>query len=126
MDLNLINKRAVVCGSTGGIGKAAAIELSRLGVNITLIARNEEKHKEIVKLLDETMEQKHHFIVADVGEPDKLQSELTSYLKKFPVNHILVNNTGGPAGGQAIDAEPADFIDTFNRHLICNQILTRA
>ena len=43
MDLNLEGKRAVVCGSTQGIGKASAIELALLGASVTLIARNEKK-----------------------------------------------------------------------------------
>ena len=35
------NKRALVCGSSKGIGAAAAIELSKCGASITLVARNE-------------------------------------------------------------------------------------
>ena len=42
MNLSLRNKKAVVCGSTQGIGKAIAEELSRQGVNLTLIARDKE------------------------------------------------------------------------------------
>ncbi|MEQ9413084.1 MAG: short-chain dehydrogenase, partial [Cyclobacteriaceae bacterium] len=38
MDLNLSGKRAVVCGATQGIGKAAAEELAKLGASITLVA----------------------------------------------------------------------------------------
>jgi 3-oxoacyl-[acyl-carrier protein] reductase len=40
--------------------------------------------------------------------------------------HILINNTGGPAGGAIIDAKEEDFVNTFNQHLICNHILTKA
>ena len=43
MNLDLKNKNAIVCGSTQGIGEASAIELAKLGANITLIARNESK-----------------------------------------------------------------------------------
>ena len=43
MNLNLENKVAVVCGSTQGIGKAAAIEMASMGASLVLIARNEEK-----------------------------------------------------------------------------------
>ena len=43
MNLDLKNKNAIVCGSTQGIGKASAIQLAKLGANITLIARNESK-----------------------------------------------------------------------------------
>ena len=42
MNLGLRNKRAIVCGSTQGIGKAIAIELAKQGVSLTLIARNEQ------------------------------------------------------------------------------------
>ena len=45
MNLNLENKKAIVCGSTQGIGKAIAMELSALGAEIILIARSEEKLK---------------------------------------------------------------------------------
>ena len=39
---------------------------------------------------------------------------------------ILVNNTGGPPGGLAIDADTQDFVNAFAAHLLCNQILTQA
>ena len=52
MDLNLSNKNALVCGSTQGIGKATAIELAKLGANITLVARNEESLQTVLKELD--------------------------------------------------------------------------
>ena len=45
MNLQLKNKIAVVCGSTQGIGKATAQELSKLGATIILVARNEDKLK---------------------------------------------------------------------------------
>ncbi|RMG55659.1 MAG: SDR family NAD(P)-dependent oxidoreductase, partial [Bacteroidetes bacterium] len=41
MDLSLSSYRALVCGSTQGIGLAAAIELAGLGATVTLLARDE-------------------------------------------------------------------------------------
>ena len=41
MNLGLRNKKAIVCGSTQGIGKSIAEELALQGVSITLIARNQ-------------------------------------------------------------------------------------
>ena len=49
MNLNLENKVAVVCGSTQGIGKAAAIEMASMGASLVLIARNEEKLIQTIK-----------------------------------------------------------------------------
>jgi 3-oxoacyl-[acyl-carrier protein] reductase len=43
METDLNGKTAVVCGSTQGIGKSTAIELTKLGAKVVLVARNEEK-----------------------------------------------------------------------------------
>ena len=45
MNLEIENKKALVCGSTQGIGKATAIALANEGVNVTLIARNKIKFR---------------------------------------------------------------------------------
>ena len=50
MNLNLQNKNALVCGSSQGLGLASAIELSLLGANVILFARNEKKLKSYVIL----------------------------------------------------------------------------
>lgn len=125
MDLDLSGKQAVVCGSTQGIGKATAIELALLGASVTLVARNEEKLKSTVKELSVLDDQHHSFIVADFNFPDELKSKIEAHVKKNAV-HILVNNTGGPPGGLAIDAKLEEFTQAFSNHLICNQILVQA
>ena len=38
MNLSLENKRAIVCGSTDGIGKEIAIKLSEQNANVTLLS----------------------------------------------------------------------------------------
>ncbi|MEM9858808.1 MAG: SDR family oxidoreductase [Bacteroidota bacterium] len=125
MDLNLSGKRALVCGSTQGIGKAIAIELAALGANITLIARSRES---LLKVLNElpNNDQDHHFICADFDKPKELEEQIMQYLAPEITGHILINNTGGPPGGQAIEANLEEYRIAFNRHLICNQILTQA
>ena len=126
MNLDLKKKNAIVCGSTQGIGLAIAHELAGMGVNVTLIARNEHKLKEVVTSLHKSDGQKHQFIVADFNFPERLKEELEKYLKSNAQADILINNTGGPAAGKAIDAAPEDFLAAFKQHLICNQILVQA
>jgi 3-oxoacyl-[acyl-carrier protein] reductase len=125
MDLNLNNRRAVVCGSTQGIGKASAIELALMGAHVTLIARNEEKLKLVYNELPANNGQQHNYIVADFSFPDDLKKKVLAFAEKNTV-HILVNNTGGPPAGQAIDANVEEFLNAFSAHLICNHILTQA
>ena len=124
MNLDLKGKRAMVCGSTQGIGKAAAVELALLGASITLVARNEEALKEVAAQLQTGAGQQHDYIVADFSFPDDLKKKAEAYGAKNTV-HILVNNTGGPPAGDALQAEPDDFVKAFSSHLLCNHILVK-
>lgn len=122
LNLSLVGKTALIGGSTQGIGYASAIELAELGATCILIARNEEKLKAAIAALPANNGQAHTYIVADYSNPSALQAAVTAALVGKTV-HILVNNTGGPAGGNITAAQPADFINTFQQHLICNHIL---
>ncbi len=127
MDINLKGKKAFVCGSTQGIGRAAAVELANLGASIVLLARNEDSLKRVKDELDQSQNQQHDFIVADFFAPDELKNRVANYLQKNPSPvHILINNTGGPPAGKAIDAEAQEFINAFQNHVLCNQILVQA
>ncbi len=126
MNLNLENKRALVCGSTQGIGKAVAIELALLGANITLIARNEDKLQLVLQELDTKLGQQHDYIVADFTDPYELNIRVQAYLDNQHIAHILVNNTGGPAGGPITEAISDEFMNAFNQHLIANHLLAKA
>ena len=127
MDINLTNKKAFVCGSTQGIGRAAAIELANLGASIVLLARNEDSLKSVKDELNVEANQTHEFIVAEFSAPGELQKKVGEYLEKNPQPvHILINNTGGPPAGKAIDARLDEFVSAFQNHLLCNQILTQA
>lgn len=125
MNLNLKDKTAVVCGSTQGIGLAAAKELAALGAHVVLVARNEEKLKATLSLLDQNQGQKHQYVVADFAHPQQVQDAIEKFAATSEV-HILINNTGGPDPGPAIDADIEAFRIAFNTHLICNQIMVRA
>ncbi len=125
MDLDLAGKSAVVCGSTQGIGRASAIELALLGASVTLISRDEQKLKDTLGQLSIAKGQRHDYIVCDFNFPDDLKQKVTEHAKHRTV-HVLVNNTGGPPGGPAIDAAPEEFLKAFSSHLICNQILVQA
>lgn len=126
MDISLVGKRAVVCGSTQGIGRAAAVELARLGASVTLVARNEQMLETVCASLSRSSGQVHTVIVADFKRPEEVSTRIDRFVTEHPPAHILVNNTGGPAGGLAIEAKVAEFTETFSQHLVCNHILTQA
>ena len=123
MNLNIQNKNALVCGSTQGIGKATAILLAEEGVNVTLIARNEEKLKTVLSALKNNGTQNHSYLIADFSKPEELKQVLETSTSQF---HILINNTGGPKSGDLLSATSTELINAFQMHVICNQILAQA
>lgn len=126
MDLSLKGKRALVAGSTQGIGKAAAFELAELGASVTLLARNEEKLNAVMGQLPKSKDQEHTYIVADFTKPELLERRVKTAIGNGAVFHILLNNTGGPPGGKAIDAHLEAYQQAFSNHLLCNHILAQA
>ncbi len=123
MNLNLNNKNALVCGSTAGIGKATAMALANEGANVTLIARNEEKLKQVLSELSSNGT--HNYIVADFSNPEELKAKVSEYIKTNNGFHILVNNTGGPKGGPVFSADLDEFESAFTQHLKCNHVLAQ-
>jgi 3-oxoacyl-[acyl-carrier protein] reductase len=125
MNISLLNKNAIVCGSTQGIGKAVAVELALLGANLTLIARDEIKLKKVSSELDSSKGQKHTYLVADFTKPDELRRKVEEHTKNNLIQ-ILINNTGGPAAGPLIEAKTEEFIQAFSNHLLCNHLMVQA
>ena len=125
MNLDLTGKTALVCGSTQGLGYASAVELALLGCSVVLMARNEDKLKEVLPTLDSRKGQAHQYLVADFTDTAAVKNSIDGFVQNNRI-HILVNNTGGPAGGQAINAKPEEFLAAFNNHLINNHNLVQA
>ena len=122
MNISLKNKYALVCGGSKGIGLASAIELSKLGCNVTLLARNPDSLGEAIKQLDKSQGQIHRFISVDQSNPTEVSKRLSTIGQGF---HILVLNSGGPKGGRMIDANLEDLQAGFDSLLLANQIIVR-
>ena len=126
MNLSLAGKKAIVCGSTQGIGRAAAQELALLGAEVILVARNQDKLRETVKSLAVVEGTKHDFIAADFNDPKALGEKVQAYIQAYGDVQILVNNTGGPPGGPITMASTDEFESAFRNHLLCNHVLASA
>jgi 3-oxoacyl-[acyl-carrier protein] reductase len=127
MNLSLASRRALVCGSTQGIGRACAIALADLGAAVTLFARDREALVRVQRELPADHHQRHAILVADFADPASVKRAIDADLAVNSLGyHILINNTGGPPGGRAIDAPPDQYETAFRMHVVCNQILTAA
>ena len=125
MDIDLSGKRAMVCGSSQGIGKAVALELASLGASVILVARNEGSLHRVRSELDTSAGQDHAVVAVDFNFPEVVKGKVGRYVMESGVIHILVNNTGGPKAGSVLDAEPEEFVTAFSQQLLCNHMLAQ-
>lgn len=125
MNITLTGRRAFVCGSTQGIGKACAVELARLGASVTLAARNADSLKAALGELPtpDGRSQSHDSITVDFADPHAVKTAVAPLAARG--YDILINNTGGPPGGRAIDADPDQFIGAFTMHVGSAQVLCK-
>lgn len=121
MIIDLSGKTALVCGSTGGIGRCIAEEMAASGARIILLARNEEKLKNVLAELPGA-NAGHDYFCADFNDNTSVSEAAQKIAEKYPID-ILVNNTGGPPAGQAQHAGTEEFLTAFKNHLINNHIL---
>jgi 3-oxoacyl-[acyl-carrier protein] reductase len=126
MNLDLSGKHALVCGASQGIGRAAAIELAQLGVDVTLLARSREALDAALSALPKpAAAQTHACVAVDMNDHTALRARIEDLAATHPVQ-ILVNNSGGPPGGPAHSATLDDFRIAFNQHLMAAQIVLQA
>ncbi|MCY3412131.1 MAG: SDR family oxidoreductase [Candidatus Heimdallarchaeota archaeon] len=123
--VDLSGKRALVGGSTDGIGKGIALLFAELGAEVVLFARNEEKLKETIKEMKTPDKQKHTYLVADFVNSELVKERVLEYISKHGSFDIVVNNTGGPPGGLISEAEEDAFILAFTMHLVNNQNIAK-
>jgi 3-oxoacyl-[acyl-carrier protein] reductase len=68
----------------------------------------------------------HEAVKADFSDLDATERVAHETAARLGAVHILVNNTGGPAAGTAIEAKPRDYVNALAMHLGCAQAWTQA
>ncbi len=114
MQINLEGKRALVGGSSRGIGLAVARQLAESGASVTVMARSEDKLREIASSLSSTLpSQKHRYLVIDYTDLEGYKKTIESYFTQHTVD-ILINNTQGPKAGTPLEKEVTDYQEAFD------------
>jgi 3-oxoacyl-[acyl-carrier protein] reductase len=113
MDLGLQGKRALVLGSSRGLGLAIAQGLAAEGVAVTLCGRSREVLENAAGKLTEAGAQAD-FLVLDLADPVQRRAALADVLTQGRGFDILVNNGGGPAPGAVSDVASAQWHGAFD------------
>ena len=113
MKINLENKRALVGGSSKGLGYAVAKQLANCGAVVTLVSRNEPLLKKNISELKSLTGNDHNYIVVDYNDTNKYKEIIVNFFKSNSVD-ILINNTQGPPAGDVLSVSETDYENTFN------------
>ena len=95
MDLGIRGRRALVCASSRGLGRACAFALAREGVALTLVARGREALEATAREIRDATGVAVTPVAADIVTPEGREAALAA----CPEPDILVNNAGGPPPG---------------------------
>ncbi|ERJ59591.1 SDR family NAD(P)-dependent oxidoreductase [Sphingobacterium paucimobilis] len=112
MEIILKGKKALVGGSSSGIGRAIALQLAKCGADVTLMARSEDKLKVVLDELDSSWGQQHRYLITDFNDYESHKLNIVHYFENHEVD-ILVNNTNGPQAGDVLHKEETDYQQAF-------------
>jgi 3-oxoacyl-[acyl-carrier protein] reductase len=92
MDLGIAGRRAIVCGSSRGLGRACAEALLRANVDVVLNGRDADSLQDLATDLSDVTGAKAHAVAADLNTVEGR----VRLLEACPNPDILINNNGGP------------------------------
>ena len=110
--------KALVTGASSGIGKDIAIYLDRLGYDLVLVARSEDKLKEICKTLRSA-----EYEICDLGKREECFALYEKY-KNADID-FLVNNAGYGLFGYFDETDMQKELDMINLNVTAVHILTK-
>ena len=113
MKIDLSAKKALIGGSSKGIGLGIAKQLAESGASVCLMARNETKLKEIVSKLPSSENQNHDYLVVDFSNFDGFKIIIEEYVNKNRID-ILINNTQGPPAGNSLSKNIESYQEAFD------------
>jgi 3-oxoacyl-[acyl-carrier protein] reductase len=122
MDLGIRGRRAIVCASSRGLGRACAEALAREGVHVTLNAREPGALKEASDAIASTHGVEVGSVAGDIGREETRQALLDA----CPAPDILVNNNGGPPPGRFQSWDREAWIEALDANMLAPLLMIRS
>lgn len=113
MKINLKDKKALIGGSSKGLGYAVAKQLAVCGAKVTLVSRNEALLKKNIIELNKITDIEHNYLLVDYNHPKKYKQIIEDFFQKNRID-ILVNNTQGPPAGDVFSVNENDYQKSFD------------
>ncbi|MFG2115617.1 SDR family NAD(P)-dependent oxidoreductase [Streptomyces sp. NPDC048718] len=116
MDLNLTGKRALVTGSSAGLGEATVRLLAAEGAAVVVHGRDEERAERVAREIREAGGTAIA-VVGELADDDAATEVARAALTDGPID-ILVNNAGFYRHVSWAEASPDEWRDTYNVNVV--------
>ncbi|MGV8995799.1 MAG: SDR family oxidoreductase [Parvibaculaceae bacterium] len=114
MDLRIHGRKAIVCASTRGLGRACALSLAREGVDVVINGRTDTHFDDALASIRAVATGKITAIAADISTSEGRAKLIAA----CPDADILVNNNDGPPPGNFQTWEEADWHRALEANLL--------
>jgi len=114
MDLGIKGKKAIVCASSKGLGKACAKSLMEEGVSVVINARGEDALKETYKELSKIDKDRISMVVADLDT----EEGRNRIVESCPEADILVNNNSGPPPVNFLESDKDLWLQALDSNML--------
>ena len=122
MDLGLKGKKAIVCASSKGLGRACAMALAQEGVDLVINSRTSPA----LEATAEEIRKETGATVTPVACDVTTEEGRAAVLAACPNPDILVNNAGGPPPGDFRDWDRDDWIKALDANMLTPIFLIKA
>ena len=112
------NKTALITGCTSGIGKALSVKFAQEDYNLVLVARNENKLKELSNHLSQAFHIKSVFIACGLEKPEAAEYVFRRVQELDLKIDVLVNNAGFNEFGSFIKTSMEKEHDMMHLHML--------
>lgn len=122
----LDGRNIVITGASSGIGRQCAIECSKRGARLILVARNE---KNLQETLEKMNGEGHSLVTLDLSLLDKIEGKLTPVMESFGKIHGLVHSAGtqvtAPLAQMKLEKQEAMFNLNYHAAMELSKLVTK-
>ena len=88
-------KVCLVTGANSGIGKQTAMELARMGANVVMVCRNEERGaRAMSEIMRKTSSNSVDLMIADLSSQNQIRRLAHKFQDRYQRLDVLINNAG--------------------------------
>ena len=112
----IINRTALITGASSGIGKATALAFAKVGINLILVGRDQDKLTAVAQAAEAVGVRAKTYVV-DLSLLDRVSAKIAEIAAAHQDLDILINNAGMAYTGSIADSPLADWQQVIDLNL---------